>query len=152
MVSHCKAQPALNWSPVAFTWPVELTDTHIDSTFIPLRPGLVLAEWKNSQREKALPKWLQKWTFIEAPKREEFGDYDKDDLLIASKAVDINVLSLDQNTVICHDRYYKHLQPKLKPYKIECIPCSLRHSRIFSGAFHCLTLDIRRKSKLEAYV
>lgn len=132
-------------------WGVELTDTHIDSTFIPLRPGLAIVEWKNSQKEKALPTWLQKWDFIIAPKRGEFGEYDKDDLLLASKAIDINVLSLDQNTVVCHDRYYKHLQPILKPYKIECIPCSLRHSRIFSGAFHCLTLDIRRKSNLEVY-
>jgi glycine amidinotransferase len=132
-------------------WPVELCDSHMDSTFVPLKPGLALVDWKSPLKEKALPEWLQKWDLIEAPPSYYKDDYDEDDLLLASQAIDINVISLDQNTIICHDRYYKQLQPLLKPYNIECIPCSLRHSRIFSGAFHCLTLDIRRKSKLEGY-
>jgi glycine amidinotransferase len=132
-------------------WPVELCDSHIDSTFVPLKPGLALVEWKSPVKERALPEWLQKWDMIVAPPSYYKDDYDEDDVMLASKAIDINVLSVNPETVLCHDRYYKQLQPLLRPYKIECIPCQLRHSRIFSGAFHCLTLDIRRKGELENY-
>lgn len=133
----------------------ELTDSHIDSTFIPLRPGLALVSWKNSRRKMALPEPLRKWDLIEAPITDDPDaecDYDGSELMLASPAIDTNILSLDQNTVICHDVNYKHLQPLLRPYKIECIPCRLRHGRIFGGAFHCLTLDVRRQSKLESYL
>jgi glycine amidinotransferase len=130
-------------------WEVNICDSHIDSTIVPLKPGVLLVAYKSTFKSiKQLPKWLQKWDIIEAPLFESHN-YDEDDLLLASKAIDINILSLDQNTIICHKEYRKSLQPLLKPYNIECVPCELRHRRIFAGAFHCMTLDIRRKSKLE---
>ncbi len=135
-------------------WTIEMVDSHIDSTVVPLKPGLLLTTWKTPEKEMGLPEPLRKWDIVEAPMPEDPEaeyDYDGSELLLASAAIDTNVLSLDQNTVVCHNVNYKHLQPLLKPYNIECIPCRMRHSRIFGGAFHCLTLDIRRQSKLERY-
>jgi glycine amidinotransferase len=31
------------------------------------------------------------------------------------------------------------------------VPARLRHSRLYAGAFHCSTLDIRRDERLESY-
>lgn len=133
-------------------WTAELTDSHVDSTVVPLRPGLLLTCWKNQLKETALPKWLQSWDMVEAPIVDDpHAEYEDEDVMLASNAIDSNVLSIDENTVICHDVNYKHLQPVLKPYGIECIPCRMRHSRIFGGAFHCLTLDVRRQGELESY-
>lgn len=123
---------------------VELVDSHIDSTLVPLKPGLLLID-PQKLKDKTLPKWLQKWDMVEAPISKHPEEYENDDILLSSRSIDINVLSIDTHTIICHDRYYNELQPILKPYGIECIPCKLRHSRIFSGAFHCITLDVKRK-------
>ena len=77
--------------------------------------------------------------------------YTTEDEIWSSPAIDVNVLSIDTDTIICHDEYQPLLQPLLKPYNIEAIPCRMRHSEIFGGAFHCITLDVRRRSKLESY-
>lgn len=131
---------------------VEVCDSHIDSTIIPLRPGLLLVDWAHFRDINQLPEPLRKWDIISAPENpNRVREYGGKDLILASTSIDINVLSIDQNTVICHDEYWSLLQPKLKPYGITAIPCRLRHSEIFSGAFHCLTLDVRRDSKLENY-
>lgn len=131
--------------PNHFVQVVELVDSHIDSTLVPLKPGLLLINPQKLNKSK-LPKWLQKWDMIEAPINKHPEEYEDNDILLSSRSIDINVLSIDKHTIICHDRYYNELQPILKPYGIECIPCRLRHSRIFSGAFHCITLDVKRKS------
>ena len=131
---------------------VEMCDSHIDSSLVPLRPGLLLVDWNHFKSRDQLPKMFDNWDIITAPESDhEEYDYENDDILLASKSIDINVFSLDENNVICHDVYYDQLQPLLKSYGINCIPCRFRHSRIFSGAFHCTTLDIRRNSKLEGY-
>ena len=132
--------------------PVQLCDSHIDSTIIPLRPGLLMVDWHHFKDINQLPEPLRKWDIISAPENpNRTRKYDGRDLILASTSIDINVLSIDQNTVICHDEYWPLLQPVLRPHGITAIPCKLRHSEIFSGAFHCLTLDVRRQSVLESY-
>lgn len=132
--------------------PVQLCDSHIDSTIVPLRPGLLMVDWFHFKDINLLPEPLRKWDIISAPENpNRIKKYDGKDLILASSSIDINVLSIDPNTVICHDEYWPYLQPILKPYNIEAIPCKLRHSEIFGGAFHCLTLDVRRQSKRENY-
>mgnify|MGYP003298904831 CR=1 FL=1 len=32
------------------------------------------------------------------------------------------------------------------------IPCSFRNFNSFGGSFHCATLDVRRRGKLESYI
>ncbi len=127
---------------------------HIDSCMAPLRPGLMLINkvFIPNPREQ-LPKFCRNWDFIEVEYHEEYDatSYAENDILLASTNIDCNILSIDPNTIICHDYSYSYLQPKLEPYGIEVIPCKLRHSRIFDGAFHCLTLDLNRSSVLESY-
>lgn len=131
-------------------WQTDITDTHIDSTFLPLRPGLALL--LNPAGIDRLPKPIQKWDLITVPLRERSLKFmDQQGIRLASPRIELNVLSIDPNTIICHPEYQKILSTKLKKYKIEAIPCQMRHCEIFSGAHHCLTLDVRRRGKLENY-
>jgi len=129
---------------------VNLTDTHIDSTFIPLRPGVALL--LNPDARSRLPEYLQSWDLIEVPLRNRTSrDMQDQSIKLASPRIELNVLSIDTHTIICHPEYQSVLQSKLKKYKFDVIPARMRHCEIFAGAHHCLTLDVRRNGKLENY-
>lgn len=117
---------------------------HLDSTIIPLREGLVLY---NASRvtEDNQPELFKSWDKIwidecySAPKK-----YDVP--WAASEWIGLNLLSVNPNLAIV-DRKQKQLIEKLNKHKIEVIPLELRHDRIISGGFHCVTLDLSRKAK-----
>jgi len=144
--------------------------SHIDSTILCLRPGLVLL---NSTRvnEKNCPKIFDKWEKIwftdVAPVTQEEIDYQKNyrdkitlqlkDLgfktnlqLMGSPWVGMNVFSLDPNTVLV-DRRQTKLIKILESYKMTVVPFTLRHCYTHGGGIHCATLDTVRDSKLESY-
>jgi len=124
---------------------MNVCDNHIDSTIVPLKEGLFLLDASRAEKVLAqLPDKFKSWDYIIAPESKTQNLYSKKDLRLASKSIDINVLSLSPEHLICHDEYHSLLQPLLKPHDIECIPQRLRHSELFSGAFHCLTLDLNR--------
>ncbi len=144
--------------------------SHIDSTLMCLRPGLVLV---NSIRanEKNLPKMFNKWDKIwfadVAPVTEheiKFQKEVRDPIakkiqalgfetnleLTASPWVGMNLLSLDQKTVIADERQ-TNLIRVLEQHKITVIPVRMRHIYTQGGGIHCATLDTVRDSKLESY-
>jgi len=131
-------------------WTTGMTDSHIDSSFLPLRPGLALI-MRPIVRE-LLPKPLQKWDLIHIPMRDRTQDQmDSQGIKLASPRIELNVLSVSPNLIICHPEYEKVLNERLKKYKIEAIGTPFRHCEIFSGAHHCTSLDIRRRGVLENY-
>lgn len=130
-------------------WPVNITDWHIDSTFVPIRPGLAIVGYKHVIDK--LPEPLKKWDFIVAP--DEIALQFREKPMLASPLIDINVLSIDENTVIVNSEHdtILVLDKLLKPHGVDVIGCSLRHSEKFGGAHHCLTVDTVRDSSLENY-
>jgi len=62
----------------------------------------------------------------------------------ASKWVGMNMLSVDENTVII-DAAQTQLIKDLESCGITSIPLTLRHSRTLGGSFHCVTLDLIRE-------
>ena len=128
---------------------VRVCDWHIDSTFVPLRPGLALVS--HDHIIQRLPKWLQKWDYVVAP--DELALEFRDQTMLASPYIDINVLSIDENTIIAGngDCSTAALEKLLKPHNIDVIGSRLRHSEKFSGAHHCLTIDTVRDSTKEDY-
>ena len=145
--------------------------SHIDSTILCLRPGLVLL---NSTRvnEKNCPKIFDKWdkiwfTDVAHMTKEEI-DYQKNyrdkitlqlkDLgfesnlqVLGSPWVGMNVFSLDPNTVLVDHRQTKLIKV-LEKHKMTPIPIKLRHCYTHGGGIHCATLDTVRDSKLESYI
>jgi len=124
---------------------VEWVDSHIDSTIVPIREGLLLMDEPDYIKiDQKLPSFLKDWEVVVMPETMHTTSYNTDDVMYASNAIDLNVLSINPKQLICHDTSQQVFQSKLKKYGIECIPCQLRHSQIFSGAFHCLSLDLNR--------
>jgi glycine amidinotransferase len=127
---------------------VEWTDSHIDSTFLPIKPGLALV----MKEGLILPEIFNNWKLIHVPMRNRSSeDYTDQGIKLASPRIELNFLSISPELIICHEQYEKALSTKLKNYKVEVISCPIRHCELFSGAHHCLTLDVRREGGLESY-
>jgi N-dimethylarginine dimethylaminohydrolase len=114
---------------------------HIDSTIVALRPGLVMLNGSRVSLDtvpRAFDGWHKIWVNDVVP--QDFYQYP-----YASKWIAMNMLVVDQNTVIV-DRYQVNLIKTLESYKFTVIPLELRHSRTLGGGFHCVTLDLFRDS------
>lgn len=125
-------------------------DNHIDSIVLPLGPGKLLL--RNPQFLDRLPEPLQKWDIIYPPEPTEniFPDYEADDLILTTKYIDLNVLSVDEEKVIVNS-LFPELIKTLEKHGFTPIPVRHRHRRIFGGGFHCFTLDTVREGSLEDY-
>lgn len=133
--------------------PVRITDLHIDGMLMPLRPGLMLINSVLKDRMHLLPKPLQKWETIEVKEEhvQNKFDYPKDHPQLASfLGMGVNVLSLDENTV-CIRQENPSLKDTLESYGFRVIPVQLRHSELFGGCMHCVTLDVNRQEELQNY-
>ena len=128
---------------------VRITDNHIDGMFLPLRPGVLLMKNEMYAKRHLLPLPLQKWDVVRFMD-DERPNTDDCDVMLASKGINLNVLSLDERRVVINTGATRTIK-ELARRGFEPIPVRLRHSRLFSGAFHCSTLDIRRDEQLESY-
>jgi N-dimethylarginine dimethylaminohydrolase len=125
--------------------------SHIDSTFVALRPGLMLC---NPARinEDTLPEVLKQWEIIYSPPMESTNGFGADYLSksIGSKWIDMNLFSISPNLVVV-DQDQTALIKLLEKQGIDVIRLKLRHSKMLGGGFHCITLDIRRRGSLQRY-
>lgn len=128
----------------------QFADNHIDSIVLPLRPGKLLL--RNPGFFDKLPEPLKKWDIIYPPEPTEniFPHYEEDDLILTTKYIDLNVLSVDEETVIVNS-LFPELIKTLEQHGFTTIPVRHRHRRIFGGGFHCFTLDTVREGSLEDY-
>jgi len=125
--------------------------SHIDSTFVALRPGLMLCN-PGRLNDDTLPEILKQWEVIYSPPMENTDTYDADYLSksIGSNWIDMNVLSINPNLVVV-DQGQTGLIKLLEKQGLDVIPLKLRHSKMLGGGFHCITLDIRRRGTLQRY-
>lgn len=123
--------------------PVEdvYTGTHVDTTFAPIRPGLVVA---NGARvgPSNLPGVFEGWDVVYVEKIVDIG---YTGIPYASEWIGLNLLMLDPGTAIV-DRSQVGLIRALEGRSVTTIPLALRHARTLGGGFHCVTLDVRRDS------
>ena len=144
--------------------------SHIDSTVMCLRPGLVLlnnARVKEENCPSLFDKWDKIWFGDVAPTTEQELTFQKEirdpiarkiealgfktDLVdMASPWVGMNVLSIDPETVLVDERQTKLIQT-LERHKLTIVPVRMRHMYTQCGGLHCATLDTVRASKLESY-
>jgi len=125
--------------------------SHIDSTFVALRPGLMLC---NPARlnDETLPEVLKQWDVIYSPPMESTGKYDADYLSksIGSNWINMNLFSINPDLVVV-DQDQTALIKLVEKQGLDVIPLKLRHAKMLGGGFHCVTLDIRRTGTLERY-
>jgi len=125
--------------------------SHIDSTLVALRPGLMLCN-PARMTDATLPAILKQWEVIYSPPMESQGQHDADYLSksIGSAWIDMNLFSINPNLVVV-DRDQTALIKLLEKQGLDVIPMKLRHAKMLGGGFHCVTLDIRRSGTLQRY-
>lgn len=120
---------------------------HIDSTILPLRPGLVLL-CPDRVNEDNLPEFFRSWDKIYAPEPVEMPA--EPGWNSASKWIAMNIVSLRPDLAIVEKRQLPLIR-LLERYKIDVLPVQLRHMRTMGGGPHCITLDLVRDGELEDY-
>lgn len=128
-----------------------MSDNHIDSMLLALRPGVFLA--RHAGLRDLLPEPFKKWQLIVPPQPSEhhFPVYDDGDMVLTSPYIDLNVLSINPETVLVNEECVDLIRT-LEHEKFTVVPVRHRHRRLFGGGFHCFTLDTVRDSVLEDYV
>jgi glycine amidinotransferase len=127
-----------------------MADNHIDSIILPLKPGMLLL--RDSTYKRFLPEAMKSWEILYPPEVNlaRFPSYKEINFNLSSKFIDMNVLSLDEDTVIVNS-LYPELIKLLESKKMNVIPVRHRHRRLFGGGFHCFTLDTVREGTCENY-
>ncbi|MEV8510241.1 glycine amidinotransferase [Actinoplanes sp. NPDC051475] len=128
-----------------------LSDSHIDSMVLALRPGTLLV--RSPAVLELLPEALRKWDIIvpPVPQNDNFPRYADDDLVLTSRFIDLNVLSVDPDTVLVNEACPELIR-ELEAHKFTVVPVRHRHRRLFGGGFHCFTLDTVRDGGPENYL
>lgn len=128
-----------------------MADSHIYSMILALRPGVFIA--RHPGIRDMLPESLRSWKFLIPPPPDpgEFPTYADDDLVLTSAYIDLNVLSVDEETVLVNQDC-TGVRKMLDDAGFTTVPVRHRHRRLFGGGFHCFTLDTHRTGDLEDYL
>ena len=120
---------------------------HVDSTILPIRPGLVLL-CPDRINDDNMPDVLRSWDKIYAPEPVEVPCDPAWNP--ASKWISMNCLSLSPDLIAVESRQ-TNLMRLLAKHGIDSYPMQLRHVRTMAGGPHCATLDVVRDGELEDY-
>ena len=121
--------------------------THIGTTLVPIRPGIVLVNPGRPCTDDSLELFTANgWRVIDAPLSSRSGAASRD----VSSWISMNVLMLDEHTAVV-ERAEKPMIALLESLGCEVIPCAFDRVYPFGGSFHCCTTDIRRDGALRSY-
>ena len=133
---------------------LHVADNHIDGCLIALKPGVFLVNPLYPNIRDLLPEKFRNWKYL-YPKDltaniDVRGMTDIDIRLASSRGMDVNVLSLDENTVLTTDRAYG-VKDILDKNGFDVVEVKLEHGEIFAGGIHCSTLDLVRDDEYIDY-
>lgn len=125
------------------------TPMHIDSSFMPLAPGKLLINPEYLDVAK-LPPMFKSWDIMIAPRPVRPDGLIFKLASMTSAWISLNVLMLDEKRVIVEENQLPLIR-MLKEHGFTPIPCGFTDYLPFGGAFHCATLDVRRRGGLQSY-
>lgn len=132
----------------AVNFPGDPYPIHIDATFVPLKPGLII---NNPQRR--LPEDQRKifeandWQIVDAAQPAHTSP---PPLCYSSVWLSMNCLVLDHKTVICEASEVNQME-QMDKLGMNVIPVPFRDAYPFGGALHCATADVYREGGCEDY-
>lgn len=136
---------------------ISIADNHIDGIIHCLKPGVFLIDGRYKQiLTEQLPDKFKTWKFITVDEYQPAKDMDVSSMtniniqLASSRGMDINILSIDENTVLVNKRAYA-VREVLEKNHFTVIPVELDNCEIFSGGIHCSTLDLCREDEYISY-
>ena len=132
----------------AVNFPGDPYPIHIDCTFVPIRPGLIL---NNPVRRlpEAQRAFFERdsWEIIDAARP---AHNEPPPLCHSSVWLSMNVLMLDPKTA-CVEKTEVHQAAQLDRLGLEVVPVDLRDAYPFGGGLHCCTADVWRDGTCEDY-
>jgi glycine amidinotransferase len=120
---------------------------HIDTTFVPLGPRRVLV---NPHWIGVLPEIVKGWEVVVAPDPEGRVELFSGINYQTSPFIAMNVFLLDERRVFV-DYQQKKLIKLLQSLGMETLDIPFDLPPFLGGAFHCVTLDVRRRGSLQSY-
>jgi len=132
----------------AVNFPGDPFPIHIDATFTPLRPGLIL-----NNPNRPLPQEQRGvfekngWDIIDAAQP---AHNDPPPLCYSSVWLAMNVLVLNPETVIV-EASEKNVIEQIKSFGMNVIDIPFRDAYAFGGGLHCSSADVRRAGVCEDY-
>jgi glycine amidinotransferase len=121
---------------------------HIDASFVPVRPGLMIncptRKIRKGQREIFD---RNGWEIVEAAQP---AHKKSPPLCWASPWLSVNMLVLDPKTVIV-EASEVHQMEQMDKLGFEVIPIPFRDTYPFGGSLHCATADVHREGSCEDY-
>jgi len=166
------------WQDLGFRVHTSNRGYHNDGAFCIVKPGLIVSLLDVQDYEKEFPGWEvlylpdQSWdkvkSFLTMKKKVGGkwwlkGEEHNDQLIgfvntwltdwvgfVEETVFDVNMLSLDQNTIICNN-YNKEVFKIFKKHKVEPIVFNFRHRYFWDGGVHCITQDLYREGTQEDY-
>jgi glycine amidinotransferase len=121
--------------------------THIDTTLVPIRPGVVLVNPQRPCIDGSLELFTANgWRIIEAPGSVRTRSQARD----VSNWISMNILMLDEHTAVV-ERAETPTIALLESLGCEVVPCAFDRVYAFGGGFHCCTTDVRREGTLQSY-
>ena len=126
----------------------ERVPEHIDTTLVPVRPGVVLVNPERPCTNGMLKLFHDNdWRVLDGPLSVRTGVPSRRSV---SNWISLNFLSLDERTVVVEAAEEPLIQ-LLRSLGCEVVPCKFDAVFDFGGSFHCCTVDIRRDGALESY-
>jgi len=132
----------------AVNFPGDTFPIHIDATFTPLRPGLII-----NHPMKRLPDEQRKiferngWKIVDAA----YPAHDEQlPLCYSSIWLSMNVLVIDEKYVMAEASEINQIK-QLEGFGFEVVPVPFRDAYAFGGSLHCSTADVYREGVCEDY-
>jgi glycine amidinotransferase len=132
----------------AVNFPGDPYPIHIDATFTPLRPGLII-----NKPDRRLPEAQRAffdrngWEIVDAARP---AHNSPPPLCYSSVWLSMNVLALDPKTV-CVEASEVHQLEQFDKLGFEVVPVPFRDVYPFGGGLHCATTDVYREGECEDY-
>ena len=129
-------------------FPGDTFPIHIDASFVPIRPGLIL----NNPKRRIPPEQkkifdINGWEIVDGAKP---AHETSPPLCWSSPWLSMNVFVLDPKTV-CVEASEVHQMEHLDKLGFEVIPVPMRATYPFGGGLHCATADVYREGTCEDY-
>jgi glycine amidinotransferase len=133
---------------------LHVADNHIDGCLICLKPGVFLVNPLYPNIRDLLPEKFRTWKYLYpedlSANIDVTGMTDIDIRLASSRGMDVNVLSINEETVVISDRA-SGVKDILERNGFNTVSIKLEHGEIFAGGIHCSTLDLVREDEYIYY-
>ena len=166
------------WENEGFRVHISHKGYHLDGAFCVVKPGCIVSLKEVQDYKTEFPGWDvlylsdQSWSKVSpflkikdkvGGKWWLKGEEHNDQLIrfvntwlddwvgfVEETVFDVNMLSIDQNTIICNN-YNKTVFDHFKKHKVEPIVFNFRHRYFWDGGIHCITQDLYREGTMEDY-